>query len=52
MDQRRAETNSLQDMVRTANVLHRQEGDGSEQPSVVTQGLIPKPSQVSQVRII
>ena len=52
--QRRAETNHLLDIVQTTNALNRQEGvwqrvHQSRQPSLVTQGLIPKPSQVSQV---
>ena len=55
MAQRRAETKCLLDIFQTANALHRQEGGGtvhpSGRPSMVTQGLIPKPSQVSQVSI-
>ena len=40
--QRRAETNSLLDMVWTANALHRQEGGGSESIKVGGQPWQPK----------
>jgi len=42
--QRRADTNSLLDMIRTADSQHRQEGGDYKSIIVGTQELIPKPS--------